>query len=312
MTTEDLIQTSLKVDGVAKRSLYYSDEFWAAPPLAPTGTLDAADIPVQQKARRPATREEQSFQPLEDNDFLDAQTSFGSHRTRIAGTAIVAVVGITTLVYFWASAGEKKATQSANPSAAMQSSLEAPAQTSSGMPEPTPEPSAGVAWPDSPPSITAEISPEIAPAAPTDNPSQKKATQSAKPSAAMQSSLEAPAQTSSGMPEPTPEPSAGVAWPDSPPSITAEISPEIAPAAPADNPSQRQTDSESQKQEFVFLQRPGVNIRSEPSTNGRVLGTARKGARLKVTIREGDWMRVESGRLKGWINSQFLAPNEPR
>jgi hypothetical protein len=128
----------------------------------------------------------------------------------------------------------------------------------------------------------------------------------------MQSSLEAPAQTSSGMPEPTPEPSAGVAWPDSPRSITAEISPEIAPAAPTDNPSQRQTDSESQKQEFVFLQRPGVKIRSEPSTNGRVLGTARKGARLKVTIREGDWMRVESGRLKSWINSQFLAPNEPR
>jgi len=275
MATEDLIQTRLKVDGVVKRSLHYSDEFWAAPPLAPTGTLDAADIPLQQKARRPATREEQSFQPLEDNDFLDAQTSFGPHRTRIVGTAIVAVVGITTLAYFWASAGEKKATQSAKPSAAMQASVEAPAQPPSGMPEPTPEPSA-------------------------------------KPSAAMQSSLEAPTQTSSGMPEPTPEPSAGVAWPDSPRSITAEISPEIAPAAPTDNPSQRQTDSESQKQEFVFLQRPGVNIRSEPSTNGRVLGTARKGARLKVTIREGDWMRVESGRLKGWINSQFLATNEPR
>jgi hypothetical protein len=246
MATEELIQTPLKVDGVVKRSLHYSDEFWAAPPLAPTGTLDAADIPLQQKARRPATREEQSFQPLEDNDFLDAQTSFGLHRTRIAGTAIVAVVGITTLAYFWASAGEKKATQSA------------------------------------------------------------------KPSAAMQASVEAPAQPSSGMPEPTPEPSAGIAWPDSPRSMTAEISPEIAPAAPTDNPSQRQTDSESQKQEFVFLQRPGVNIRSEPSTNGRVLGTARKGARLKVTIREGDWMRVESGRLKGWINSQFLATNEPR
>ena len=122
MATEELIQTPLKVDGVVKRSLHYSDEFWAAPPLAPTGTLDAADIPLQQKARRPATREEQSFQPLEDNDFLDAQTSFGPHRTRIAGTAIVAVVGITTLAYFWASAGEKKATQSAKPSAAMQSS----------------------------------------------------------------------------------------------------------------------------------------------------------------------------------------------
>jgi len=245
MATEDLTQTPLTVDGVAKRSLHYSDEFWAAPPLAPTGTLDAADIPLQQKTRKLAIREEQSFQPLEDNDSLDAQRSFGPHRTRIAGTTIVAVVGMTTLGYFWLSAGEKKATQSVKASAAMQSSLEAPAQTSSGMPEPTPEP-------------------------------------------------------------------AGVARPDSPPSIAAEISPKIASAAPIDNPSQRQTDSESQKQEFVFLQRPGVNIRSEPSTKGRVLGTAPKGTRLKVTTREGVWMQVESGRLKGWINSQFLAPNEPR
>jgi len=228
LATEDLTQTPLTVDGVAKRSLHYSDEFWAAPPLAPTGTLDAAHIPLQQKTRT-----------------LDTQRSFRPHRTRIAGTTIVAVVGMTTLVYFWLSAGEKKATQSVKASAAMQSSLEAPAQTSSGMPEPTPEP-------------------------------------------------------------------AGVARPDSPPSMAAEISPKIASAAPIDNPSQRQSDSESQKQEFVFLQRPGVNIRSEPSTKGRVLGTAPKGTRLKVTTREGVWMQVESGRLKGWINSQFLAPNEPR
>jgi hypothetical protein len=234
MAIEDLTQTPLTVDGVAKKSLHYSDEFWAAPPLAPTGTLDTADIPLQQKTRKLEIREEQSVQPPEDEP----------HRTRIAGIAIVAVVGMTTLGYFWLSAGEKKATQSVKASAAM--------------------------------------------------------------------SVEAPEQTSSGMPELTPDPSAGAARPDSTPSIPAEISPKIASAAPIDNPSQRQTDSESQKQEFVFLQRPGVNIRSEPSTKGRVLGTAPKGTRLKVTTREGAWMQVESGRLKGWINSQFLAPNEPR
>ena len=51
--------------------------------------------------------------------------------------------------------------------------------------------------------------------------------------------------------------------------------------------------------------------RSTPSTTGSILGTAPKGALFKVAKREGDWVQVESDRVKGWINFQFLGPNKP-
>jgi SH3-like domain-containing protein len=68
----------------------------------------------------------------------------------------------------------------------------------------------------------------------------------------------------------------------------------------------------TQNRDIVFLQRPGVNIRATPAANGLVLGTAPKGTRFKVAKRDGDWIQVERDRLKGWINSQFLGPNDPR
>ena len=89
--------------------------------------------------------------------------------------------------------------------------------------------------------------------------------------------------------------------------MTVEASPQAGPDAAADT-TMPQTVAPWEKQEIVFLQRPGVNIRSTPSANGPALGTAAKGTRFTATRREGDWIQVENGRLKGWINSQFLAP----
>jgi hypothetical protein len=249
MATEDLIQTRLNGDSFDNSSLDPPGEFWA-PPLASTETLDTGDMPLRQEILGPATRDEHSFQPLEENDFAETETSFGSRRKLIeliVGTTIVAALGIITLAYLWAPAGEKPAAHSAESPPAVQSSPEILAQTASRMPEPSRDPPAAVAWPNLPPSITAETSP-----------------------------------------------------------------PEVAPDAPTANAAPHQTVSASQNWDIVFLQRPGVNIRSTPSTNGPVLGTAPKGTRLKVTNREGDWVQVESGRSSGWINSQFLAPHEPQ
>jgi Bacterial SH3 domain len=144
-------------------------------------------------------------------------------------------------------------------------------------------------------------------------PAEKPVAQSAESPPAAQSSPEVLAQTASRTPEPSRDPPAAAAatWPDLPPSIPVATSPEAAPEAPASNTAPHQTVPGSQNRDIVFLQRPGVNIRSTPSTNGPVLGTAPKGTRLKVTNREGDWVQVESGRSSGWISSQFLAPHEP-
>jgi Bacterial SH3 domain len=139
-------------------------------------------------------------------------------------------------------------------------------------------------------------------------PAGEQATQTADAAPSVQSPAAAPVQP---VPRPSPEPPA-VAWPDLPPSATAEASPQVASAAPAGTSAARQTVPAAQNRDTVFLQRPNVNIRSAPSATGTVVGTAPKGARFKVTSRDGDWVQVESSRLKGWINSQFVGPNAPR
>jgi hypothetical protein len=73
-----------------------------------------------------------------------------------------------------------------------------------------------------------------------------------------------------------------------------------------------QTNSTAQNPDLVFLQRPGVNIRSGPSGNAPVVGTAPRGTQFTATGQEGDWIQVENTRLKGWISSQFLASDRPQ
>ena len=104
-----------------------------------------------------------------------------------------------------------------------------------------------------------------------------------------------------------PEPSRGASDVVPPASLAVEASPQVAPSA-----ATPQTTSAAQNPDFVFLQRPGVNIRSAPSGNAPVLGSAPKGTRFTATSREGDWVQVENTGLKGWINFQFLAPNKPQ
>jgi hypothetical protein len=95
---------------------------------------------------------------------------------------------------------------------------------------------------------------------------------------------------------------AATARPHSPPLANSEGPPEPVQVLP----------KVAQGGDVLYLQRPGVNIRSTPSPTGRAVGTAPKGTRFKVTNRQGDWIQVESGRLKGWINAGFLAASEPR
>jgi uncharacterized protein YraI len=105
--------------------------------------------------------------------------------------------------------------------------------------------------------------------------------------------------------EPSPGASGVVPSPDVAASLTAAASPQVGAVTP-------QTTSTAQNPDLVFLQRPGVNIRSAPSANAPVLGTAPRGTQFTATGREGDWVQVENTRWKGWINSQFLAPDKPQ
>ena len=112
------------------------------------------------------------------------------------------------------------------------------------------------------------------------------------------------AQPAPTVAEPSPGGSGVVPSPDVAASLTAAASPQVGAVTP-------QTTSTAQNPDLVFLQRPGVNIRSAPSANAPVLGTAPRGTQFTATGREGDSVQVENTRLKGWINSQFLAPDKP-
>ncbi len=230
-----------------------------APPLAPNETTAAGHALLRVDTFRPAIDgEDHPFQPSKPSN---PSGTFGARGPLIAGTAIIATLGLAGLTYFFfASPGAKVPAEPAP--IAVQSSSETPVEAAANVPEPS-----------SPPSV--------------------------------ESSSETAAQLAPTVLEPSRGASV-VLSPDNPSSIAAGASRQVAPGAVTP-----QTASAAQKLDPVFLQRPGVNIRSAPSGNASVLGTAPRGTQFTVSSREGDWVQVENAQLKGWINSQFLGPNKP-
>ena len=250
MATVDITDVRPGGNGFAEGRLNPPDEVWA-PPLAPNGTKAAGRDLLREETFRPVAGGEDSFEPeapfepLEPNNLYETNPSetSGARRKLIAGTAILAALGVAGLTYFFlASPGAK-----------------VPAETTESSP------------------------------------------------IAAQTSSETPVQPVPTVPELSSGPSGVVPSPQVPASLTAEASPQVAPGAVTP-----QTTSAAQNRDLVFLQRPGVNIRSAPSGNALVLGTAPKGTRFTATSREGDWVQVENTGLKGWIRSQFLGPNKPQ
>ena len=257
MATVDITDVRPNENSFADRTLNPPVELWA-PPLAPNETTAAGHVLLRVDTIRPVIGGEDPFQPSEPSNPSE---TFGARGPLIAGTAIIATLGLAGLIYFFfASPGAKVPAESAP--IAVQSSTETPVEAAANVPEPS-----------SPTSV--------------------------------ESSSETPAQLA-----PTgPEPSRGASVfpsPDNPPSIAAGASRQVAPGAVTP-----QTGSGAQNRDPLFLQRPGVNIRSAPSGNAPVLGTAPRGTQFTASSRDGDWVQVENAQLKGWINSQFLGPNKP-
>ena len=116
----------------------------------------------------------------------------------------------------------------------------------------------------------------------------KKETETAETAPAVQSVPAAPVRSPPQPAEPSLAAPTAVAWPDLSPSGIVEAAPQVAPLARTGGSATRQIAFAPQKQVMVYLQRPGVNIRSTPSLDGAVLGGAPKGTRFKVTKRNGD------------------------
>ena len=219
-----------------------------APPLAPIGTpaYGNGEIPLHEHAFY--GDEDGPRDRPEENDLSESRASLGSRRKLVAGTAVVAALGVCACAYFLLASSNKTVPQTAELSAAIQAVPASPLQTAPSESE------------------------FFAAAARSDSLSSRTPRQPAEPLDASQK----------------------IAWaalPTMPQSLT---------SVPA------------RTEDILFLQRPNVNIRSTPSASGSVVATAPKGTRFKITGREADWVKVQNGRLSGWVNAQFLAPAEPR
>ena len=81
----------------------------------------------------------------------------------------------------------------------------------------------------------------------------------------------------------------------------ADTKPEVAPTAPDGDLAQgRPPVAAARNRDVLFLQRPGVNIRSAPSLTSTVVGTAPKGTRFDVITEMGNGCRWRKLPLMRW------------
>ena len=91
MPTVDIADRRPNANGFAESKLDPKAELWS-PPLAPNGTTTGHVLPPEDTIR--PVWDEDPFQPSEPTDLSEAKTRFGSRRKMIAGTAIIAVLGV--------------------------------------------------------------------------------------------------------------------------------------------------------------------------------------------------------------------------
>ena len=265
--------------------LLTSAEHIAAPPLVPFDAPSAVQRPWEEDQPEDIsasfTREQHRWaSPEASMDFN--KRGFGRSAKLITGTAII-IVALGGISYFLF---------------ASESLRSSPPQTTASLSRS--EPAAPI------PSITS--------VPPSDPPSSR--TAAPPPSSPPESQTTPPPATVWPLPSAQAPP---ISWPD-PPS-RAQVSPRPSPVGPrdpnalsrstTDSVAARQPALGSQSSPFVFLQRPGVNVRSTPSLTGSVVGSLQKGTRLEVLERDGEWVQVKSGSLKGWINARFSGLNAP-
>lgn len=93
-----------------------------------------------------------------------------------------------------------------------------------------------------------------------------------------------------------------------PVSIAPVAAAQPAPAPPA---SLQQQPASLPKEEVVFVQKPGVRMRSEPGRHGKVIAGPPKGSQFKIVDRAGSWVRVEGDAGRGWIGGRMVGPRSP-
>ena len=282
-----------------------------SPPLAPTEMPVNDDALVKHTARgnNPGSKSTgEQFVASERGELSQQAASARPGGKLIVGAGIAVALVLATLAYLFLPLTRENTadgTRSDESAPAAQSAPAAPARETQSANK---APAAIMSERSS--ATPSDTPPQAAPTAPQGDPAHE--TQSAN-----QVPSPSTPERSSAMPSGTSSPTVPPALPDSSPPrpapLPADTPPQLAPTAPEGDTAQRRPAvAAAQNRDVLFLQRAGVNIRSAPSLTSSVVGTAPKGTRFEVTNRDGRWVQVESGQVKGWINASFLAPDAPR
>lgn len=162
--------------------------------------------------------------------------------------------------------------------------------------------------------------PEVAPAAAATAQPESALTAPAPQEITAAVAAEPAPQPSAVLPEPIParaavEPASAPAQEETP---AATLAPQITPSNLASTTAAQPARSVTPlptgpgRGQFVFVQRPNVNIRNAPSDRGQIIGIAQFGGRFVVARSDGEWVQVAQGPWRGWINQRFLGPRLPR
>jgi len=294
MATLGLADTSLREHELTERGTENHSLEWDAPPLAPIGTTESRHPEVVPRKPAVYAHEDDFFNGPEQNDLRNfpepddlsgTRRSFSLRRKLAAGTAMLAALGVCAYAYFHMTPQTGKTPRrSAEVSTAVQPAAASSVQTAGNASGSFAEPAGSASA-----SSNTEALP-VAPVLPSEKLQPAEASQKTEP-------VEPPQKL-----EPAGASQKGEA---------VSASQKVVSAASGTTTEPR-TRAAAGAADVLFLQRPGVNIRSTPSKSGSAVGTAPKGTRFKVLNREADWVQVQNGRLKGWVNAQFLAPSEPR
>jgi hypothetical protein len=85
----------------------------------------------------------------------------------------------------------------------------------------------------------------------------------------------------------------------------------VASATPALGPTAAKAPTAPTGREVVYVLKPSVNIRSEPSTTAKVVGSAKAARKLNVFQRQSEWVQVGEGGPIGWVHQSLLGAVPP-
>jgi hypothetical protein len=72
--------------------------------------------------------------------------------------------------------------------------------------------------------------------------------------------------------------------------------------------SKKSTRKSKSKAEYMLVNADSLNVREGPSSDTKLVGAVKKGARVQVLEKPGQWWKIKAGDIEGYVNSSYLSP----